>query len=81
MVDKIRDAALTAEKGIDAIEHLSDMANDLPPSQEEIEMRKMEAQAKKVINKTLSAAVSIEKSWGNSDWGNIEITRKGDITL
>ncbi len=81
MVDKIRDAALTAEKGIDAIEHLSDTANDLPPSQEEIEMRKMEAQAKQVINKTLSVAVSIEKSLSNCDWGNNEITRKGDIAL
>ena len=81
MVDTIRDVALTAEKGIDAIEHIVDMASDTPPSQEEIEIRKIEAATKKVINNTLLAAVSLDKSWGSSDLGNKDITRKEDITL
>lgn len=86
VTQNIKDAVGAVEYGIDGIDKIASMATtNQEMSQEEIEMRRVANETKKVINRTLSAAVSAEKilhdkSWGNSDWGSKEKTRTEEIT-
>ena len=72
----IKSTVLTAEKVLDVVDDVASTSiNNRQPSDEEIHLRQLANQTKKLVNTTIDTAVSIEKnfshnkSWGiSSDW-------------
>ncbi|MCR5357167.1 MAG: hypothetical protein K6E63_07160 [Lachnospiraceae bacterium] len=82
MVTQSIGGALSAvEKVADNAEKLASMATeDQQRTQEEIELKKLEMTARKVVHGTLKAASEVEAAWGSSDWGSNSTKRTEDIT-
>lgn len=67
----IKSAVLTAEKVLDVVDDVASSSIDNgQPSDEEIHLRQLTTQTKKLLNTTLDTAVSIEKAFSNNkNWG------------